>query len=222
MLSSPHRVRLVTFLFAAALMTGFCLQIQAQKQPIAFDKNSPLSSFNKKEYLEIANRYRASPNKADRDRLLFKAVTQIDLNFRLYQRNRRIGRDSLEIFLDVLEAGAVAATSITYGVRAKSIINDGLAMLKGSRTSINKNLRLLELQVLFNRMRADRAGVMERILINIGKSDQDYPFERAFLDIVDYYAAGTMDNALSGLANETGKTAVKAEEDLEKKKKLIP
>lgn len=219
MIVSPRSVKVLSLFIVIVVVFGFCLETPAQKKPTALDKKSPLSAFNKQEYVEIASRYKGNPSKGDRDRLIFKAVSEIDMNFRSYQRNRRIGRDTLEIFFDVLEAGAVAATSITNGIRAKSIINDGLAMLKGSRTSINKNLRLLELQVLFSRMRADRAIVMQRILTNIKKDDGDYPFERALVDIVDYYIAGTMDNALAGLANETGKKADAEEVRLENIKK---
>ena len=191
-----------------------------QKKPFLLNADTPLSPINKNYYKEVALRYQQAPSQEDRDRLIFMAVSQIDINFRAYQRSRRIGRDLFQTLLDILEAGAVAAVSITNGARAKSVINDGLAFVKGSRSSVNKNLRLLELQVIFNKMRENRAKVLMRILENVKEDDDDYPFERAYLDIVDYYIAGTMDDALASVAGDTGTDAKKAEDDLLKTKQI--
>ena len=213
------RALLQSFVFVCVTAT-LSMSAMAQKKPIALQSTTSLSAISKAEYEAVATSYRGRRNEQDRNRLIYMAISQIDLNFRDYQRKRRIGRDLFETVMDILEVGAVAAVSITNGVRSKAIINDGLAFLKGSRASVNKNLRLLDLQILFNKMREDRAVVMQRILDNVDDPIESYPFERAYMEIVDYYIAGTMDNALSSLASETGKAADKAESDLERKKIL--
>jgi hypothetical protein len=202
-----------------AFVGGFFSDVHGQKKPFLLNPNTTLSPLSKNYYKDVADRYKNNPTKEDRDRLIFMAVSQIDINFRAYQRNRRVGNNLFQTLVDILEVGAVAAVSITNGVRAKSVINDGLAFVKGSRASVNKNLRLLELQIIFNKMRENRAKVLNRMLENVKENDANYPFERAYLDIVDYYIAGTMDDALASVATDTGTTAKEAEKKLDETKK---
>ncbi len=169
-----------------------CVPSKAQKLPLAFEKDTFLAPTNAKEYEDLAKDYKTKRDKLSRNKLIFTAVSQIDLNFRKYQRDRRIRRDLFQIVLDILEIGASTAISITKGERPKSIIAEGLSFLQGSRTSVNKNLRLLEMQVLFNKMIEKRAETLTRIIEKSKESDEAYPFELAFVDIVAYYQAGTI------------------------------
>jgi hypothetical protein len=196
------------------------LPVTAQKLPIALKSKTSLSPVNKSEYEAAAEKYRSNPNEVNRDRLIFLAVTQIDLNFREYQRNRRIGKDLFNILMDILEIGATTATSIVNGTRPKAIINYAATFLQGSRASVNKNLHLLELQILFNKMIENRSKIMAIILNNVEKPASEYSFERAYIDVVAYFTAGTMDSALSSLAADTGAQAQNAEAALARKKAL--
>ncbi|MDQ3798688.1 MAG: hypothetical protein M3384_04500 [Acidobacteriota bacterium] len=209
------------FLFCC-LVVGCSLYIpvQAQRVPIALKDSSVLSPTNSADYQQAASEYKRERTPERRNRLIFMAVSQIDLNFGFYQKNRRYKNNLFQTVLDILEVGAATAISITNGERPKSIIADALGFVQGSRSRINKNLHLLEQQVLFNKMIENRARVLTRILDNTGRfNDAQYPFERAYLDIVAYYEAGTMDSALSSLATDTGASAQNAERQLAQAKR---
>lgn len=206
---------ILSFFFAAATA------VPAQKIPTALKSKTDLSPISVKTYSDAVEKYKGSANEENRNRLIYLAVAQIDMNFREYQRTRRIGRDSFNILMDILELAASTATSIVNGPRSKDVINYSLTFLQGSRSSVTKNLRLLELQILFNKMIEMRSNLMITILDNVKKPHADYPFERAYLDIVAYFTAGTWDSALSALAADTGLKANQAEIKLERKRVIL-
>ncbi len=183
----------------------------AQKIPIALQTDVAASPTNAADYKTLADNYKSAPDLEKRNKLIFLAVSQIDINFRHYQRKRRIGRDLFHLMIDILEIGASTAISITNGARAKSIIGEGLTFVQGSRASADKNLRLLELQILFNKMIEKRSEILGDIFEKSSLSNERYPFDRAYVDIVAYYHAGTMDFALSNLATDTGAAAEAAQ-----------
>jgi len=189
------------------------------KLPFAIRDNSPLSSVNVANYQQLASEYERERTIARRNRLIFMAVSQIDLHFRSNERKVRHRNRLFQTVLDILEVGAATAISITNGERAKSIIADGLGFIQGSRESINENYRMLDRQILVNKMVEKRARVLATIYDRVGKSDVEYPFERAFIDLLDYFEAGRLDSALTELAKDSGSSAVKAETDLDKAKK---
>lgn len=152
---------------------------------------------------ELARQYR--------NRLIAVGIEQTDAYFFNYQKNSRRKREWLQFLLDFLEIGAATAISITNGERAKTLIADGLGALQASRTSLNKNFKLLERQILLNQMAADRATVLELILKRLDQNAIDYPWEAARSDVRNYFNAGTLDSALTSLSVKTGKAAENAE-----------
>lgn len=210
----------IGFLVLVFLTSVFATAIQAQQLPIALKKNTPLSPINRKSYEEAAQQYQTETGKtiANRNRLIAMTISQIDLNFGFYQRNRRIQRNLFATVVDILEIGASTAISITGGARSKALIGEGLTFVQGSRDKINKNLRLQEQQIFFNKMIEKRADVQKRILGRLNNSIVDYPFELAYVDLVDYYEAGTMSSALADLAADTGSSASDAQNQLRKAK----
>lgn len=212
------RIRNISLVLILFWCAGAFQTVGAQTIPFALEKKTALSPVNRDVYRNAAADYEKSRSKEDRNRLIFLAVSQIDVNFRHYQRKRRIGRDLFQTLLDILEIGASSAISITNGERAKSIIGESLTFLQGSRASVNKNLRLLEMQILFNKMIEKRSEVLVDILDKANLSNEQYPFDRAYIDIIAYFNAGTWDFALSTLATDSGAAAQAAEQLLEKKR----
>lgn len=212
---NKKKIIYVFFLLILVMCQGLVIKTHAQKVPIALQDKTLLAPINKATYKKAAEDYMANGGKTkeNRNRLVFLAVSQIDNNFRYYQRNRRVARDLFQTVMDILEIGASTAISITNGARAKSIIGEGLTFIQGGRASANKNLKLLEMQILFNKMIEKRSEILTSILDKCNLSDEQYPFDRALVDITAYFNAGTMDYALSALNNDTG-AAAKAAQDL--------
>ena len=191
--------------------------MQAQKKPVALGSNAPLSPAGAEYYGEVANAYKkdiADGNAArallDRNRLMYLAIDQMDLNFYDFQKSTRKKRAFFQTVLDILEIGASTAISITNGERAKTLIAEGLGAVQAGRTSINKNFALKDTQILFNKMVAKRAQVLGQMLIKSVQGVDQYPFEAALIDLIGYYRAGTFDGALENLNIDTGSEAAAA------------
>jgi hypothetical protein len=189
----------------------------AQKKPAALGSNAPLSPNSSANYGTVAAAYKADllagdASKAliDRNRLIYLAIDQIDLNFYDFQKSTRKKRALLQTVLDILEIGASTAISITNGTRAKTLIAEGLGAVQAGRTSINKNFALKDTQILFNKMVERRAQVLGTILTKSVQAVDQYPFEAALIDIIAYYRAGTFDGALENLNIDTGSAAAAA------------
>lgn len=196
----------------------------AQKKPDAFQQANLLAPNNREHYKKIAQDYEAHLSgdrkdldaaASDRNRLVFVAVEQIDLNFYDFQKSTRKKRALLKTVLDILEIGAHTAISITNGERAKSLIAEGLGFVQLSRSAFDKNFSIKETQILFNKMVAKRSEILGNILTNTVKSVEQYPFELAMVDVIAYYKAGTFDGAMENLNIDTGAEANEAKKDLE-------
>lgn len=209
--------RTMTLLAVALLASQAAFSQKISKIP-ALGPNSPLSPTNTADYARIAEQYVtaaclgnvSSPcvYQADeavrlRDTLVFIVKAQADAAFTNYRTGRRHKSQIYNLFLDILEIAASTAISITNGERVKSVIADGLTFLQLSHKSVNKNLILQETQVLFNAMETKRARIYERILTRLAEDDRKYPFPAALGDIILYAKAGTIDEALSELAQTT-------------------
>lgn len=193
------------------------LPTQAQKKPAALGSNAPLSPAGTSYYGEVAHAYKkdiaagnASKALIDRNRLIYLAIDQMDLNFYDFQNTTRKKRAFLQTVLDILEIGASTAISITNGTRAKTLIAEGLGAVQAGRTSINKNFALKDTQILFNKMVEKRATVLGTILTKSVQPVDQYPFEAALVDLIAYFRAGTFDGALENLNIDTGSAAAAA------------
>lgn len=202
---------------------GWAIPTTAQKKPIALESDVALSPVSKGYYEDVAKSYKSNfqenhPEQAlrDRNRLIYLAVDQMDLNFYDFQKNTRKKRALFQTVLDILEIGASTAISITNGVRAKTLIAEGLGFVQLSRSAINKNFSLKETQILFNKMVAKRANVLATILTKSVQTVDQYPFEAALIDLIGYYRAGTFDGALENLNIDTGAEADEAVKRVER------
>jgi hypothetical protein len=176
-----------------------------QKKPAAFSGAtlSPDSSY----YLEVAQAYKTSRSLTDRNRLIYLAIDQMDLNFYDFQKSTRKKRAFFQTVLDILEIAASTAISITNGERAKTLIAEGLGAVQAGRSSINKNYNLKDTQILFNKMVEKRALILATILTKSIQPVDQYPFEAALIDLIAYYRAGTFDGAMENLNIDTGSAA---------------
>lgn len=227
------------FIFVFLILVSSDQKSFSQDFPFVLEKKSDMSPRNRETYDAAVEAYKkaicfdqgqinCTPNETRaieaRDRLVYMAIGHIDLNFTQYQKRSRRGRAIFETLLDFLSFGAKAAIVITNGERAKSIIGESLGFLQLSRESAEKNFKLKEAQILFNQMEAKRSEVLLRILTrlqgdpakSIPKSGIGvYPFEAAWIDIVQYYRAGTLDDALTALSADSGAKKLEADENLE-------
>src|ERR1043166_114827 len=191
---------------------------QGQKQPPLLKSESEAEKAYVDQLLKDYDKNESSnPDQAkmDRNKLIYTGVEQIDIVFNHYRKNSRKRNDLLQFLFDFLE---IAMSSTGAGInreRAKTVLSEVLTGFKGIHTAANKDFRLLEAQIVFNKMVTNRANVLKAIYDKLNDDVRSYPWEKARTDLRNYFFAGTMDDALSSLNVGTGaeaQEAVKAKE----------
>ncbi len=193
--------------------------VQAQKQPPLLKSEADAEKVYVNDLLDKYKTYETNtPDQAKliRNKLIYTGVEQIDIVFNNYRKNSRKRNDLLQFLFDFLEIGMSSVAAVVNGERAKTVLNEVLTGFKGTHTAANKDFRLLEAQILFNKMVANRAKVLGAIYEKLNDDVRTYPWEKARTDLRNYFFAGTMDDALSSLNVDTGaeaNDAVKAKDE---------
>ena len=156
----------------------------------------------------------------DRNEMIQLVRGQVDTYYKLRKDGRSTKIRWLQALLDFLEVGGATAITIMNGARPKTVAGAALGGLQAERTNINKNFEILQTQVLINKMNSSRAEIFTEIArsldkpVRADKPSEAYTWYGAKNDLRRYLLAGTFDNALDTLVNESGADVVKAEKKL--------
>lgn len=165
----------------------------------------------------------ADKKKAARNEMIELVRGQVDTYYKMRKDGRRTKIKWLQTLFDFLEVGAATAISIMNGERAKTVVGAALNGFQGGRTALNRNFEILQTQALINQMNSDRARIMTEIVGNLDKPASEYSWYAAKNDLRRYLLAGTFNNALDNLVEETGSDAAQAERNLRivEKRKIL-
>jgi hypothetical protein len=204
-LTTPIVLSLCVGLLSASL-------VQAQKTPKIFttEQANSTAATNMTYVNSLESQYQTATGeqkKLLRNRLIYIGVEQIDTEFNAFRRNTRKRNDLLQFLFDFLEIGVSTTIGVINGERAKTVLAEALTGFKGVRTSVNKNFRLMETQILFNKMVANRAKRLQLVYAKLNDDVGSYPWERSRSELKDYFYAGTTDDALNTLSIDTGAEA---------------
>lgn len=209
---------LIVLSLCVCLLTSSLVQAQKTPQIFKTDQAGSTSAMNKAYVNSLETAYTnatGDEKKLIRNRLIYIGVEQIDTAFNDYRKNSRKRNDLLQFLFDFLEIGISTTIGVINGERAKSVLGEVLTGFKGTRTAANKNFHLLEAQILFNKMVANRAKTLGLIYKKLNDDAVSYPWERARTDLRNYFFAGTLDDALSSLNIDTGAEASDATKDVQ-------
>lgn len=146
--------------------------------------------------------------KLRRNEMIFQLKRNIDANYLEFENGLFIGKATTNILFDITELGAALAGTITNGERAKTIISSSLSMFKGSRKSAEINLfREKTTESLIQTMRASRSNREKKINLGLRNTVADYTLEESLGDLIDYFYAGSLSNALVELSQEAADNA---------------
>lgn len=139
---------------------------------------------------------------------------QVDTYYKLRKDGRKTKIRWLQTLLDFLEIGAATSIAIMNGERARGVVGAALSGFQGGRTAFNKNFDVLQTQVLINKMKANRAEIFTEIVRSTRKTPSGYSWYAAKNDLRRYLFAGTFNDALDTLVDESGAGVVSAEKTL--------
>jgi hypothetical protein len=151
-----------------------------------------------------------------RDQLVNSIRVEIEMNYREFEQNLFTGRATFNTAADIAELALAGAATITHGESAKTILSAVLTAAKGARLSYDKNFfREKTTEAIIASMQAGRSRKLANIINNMDLPVQKYPFEQAWVDLVDFFYAGTVEGGLLSITTEAGSKAESGKQQLQ-------
>jgi hypothetical protein len=173
-------------------------------------------SYHKKDFDADVAAYKAKFSTSDwssaealRNQIAYKVMGDIENSYGMFEVKLTTNRAAIMTSSDAVQLGLAAATGVVGSVDVKDILAASLTAFQGTRTSFDKHyFQEKTTEALIAQMRASRRSLQARLMLNLGTRDvRSYPFEAAWMDLVQYYYAGTVPSALTELASKAGSDA---------------
>jgi enamine deaminase RidA (YjgF/YER057c/UK114 family) len=144
-----------------------------------------------------------------RDTIANRVMADIELRYSKFEMELTTKRAGFETGADMVQLGATAATAVVGASEIKDLLAASLVAFQGSRISVDKNFfREKTTESIISQMRATRKTKQAQIITNLGSRDvSSYPWDAVWIDLVDFYYAGTVPSALVEIAGATGTKA---------------
>ena len=234
-MSSPLRsVRFLAFLVFVPTLTG-CFNTMAPTPPKILAP--AITSYPASVYSVDVNAYRVAINSKDytqarvlRDQIVYRTLADIESTYGRFEVQLTTSRATESVLADTAQLGITAATTVVSASDVKDILAASLSGLQGTQLSIDKNFfREKTTESLISQMRADRKNLEAQIVSRLAAQDvipttdpttkaniAAYSLDAAWIDVTQYYYAGTVPSALVSIATTTGNNATAAATKLTK------
>jgi len=232
-MSSPLRsVRFLAFLVFVPTLTG-CFNTMAPTPPKILAP--AITSYPASVYSVDVNAYRVAINSKDytqarvlRDQIVYRTLADIESTYGRFEVQLTTSRATESVLADTAQLGITAATTVVSASDVKDILAASLSGLQGTQLSIDKNFfREKTTESLISQMRADRKNLEAQIVSRLAAQDvipttdpttkaniAAYSLDAAWIDVTQYYYAGTVPSALVSIATTTGNNATAAATNL--------
>jgi hypothetical protein len=232
-MSSPLRsVRFLAFLVFVPTLTG-CFNTMAPTPPKILAP--AITSYPASVYSVDVNAYRVAINSKDytqarvlRDQIVYRTLADIESTYGRFEVQLTTSRATESVLADTAQLGITAAITVVSASDVKDILAASLSGLQGTQLSIDKNFfREKTTESLISQMRADRKNLEAQIVSRLAAQDvipttdpttkaniAAYSLDAAWIDVTQYYYAGTVPSALVSIATTTGNNATAAATNL--------
>ena len=193
------------------LATGCCATratkpalINAARLP-AFNYTSSRSS---NYYLTVYNNAAPTDKVRVRNAILNDLMATIDFNYHEFEVRLQSDKTLKDASADIVTLGLTAASTAAGGTEVKTILSAIASGVVGANSSLDKNiLQNNTVQALELEMRSLRAQKEKDLIIGMAESDVHYPLQSGIRDVIAYYYAGSLTDAMLGLVAKTGSDA---------------
>jgi hypothetical protein len=185
------------------------------------DLTAELQGIDKYVKPEIINEY-ANANLEDkekkkrlRDEVVNARVYAIDLYFGKFQQDLFGEGVGFGIATDWITLALAGAGAVTGNAGTKAALAAAAAGIIGAKAAFDKNVFFDKtMPALLAQMVALRKTVLARIQAGLSQGIDRYPLPQALIDLEDYYNAGTIPGAITGIVEGAGAAAKQADEEM--------
>lgn len=202
---------IVTASLICFIATGCCATratrpalINATRLP-AFNYTSSRSS---NYYLTVYNNAAPADKVRVRNAILNDLMATIDFNYHEFEVRLHTDKTVKDTSTEIVTLGLTAASTAAGGAEAKTILSAIASGVVGANASLDKNiLQNNTVQALELEMRSLRAQKERDLIVGMADSDAHYPLQSGIRDVIGYYYAGSLTDAMLGLVARTGSDA---------------
>jgi len=153
---------------------------------------------------------------AMRNQMAYRVMGDIEMSYSKFEMSLTTQRAGFETGADAVQLGISAAATVVGASEVKDLLNASLTAFQGTRTSFDKNFfQQKTTESIISQMRATRKTKQAQLITNLAKRDAaSYPWDAVWIDLIDFYYAGTVPSALVEISGAAGAKAVVANDKL--------
>ena len=202
----------------AVLQTCGCRSNMGPKMPKELGAPS-VYLYPKDEFKQDVLNYRTdvATNQLDaaralRNQMAYRVMADVEDGYGRFEMSLTSSRALQSTLADATTLGLTAATSVVGAVDVKDILAVTTTAFHGTWTSYDKNFfQQKTTEAIISQMRASRKTKQAQLITNLDTRDvTSYPWDAAWLDLVDFYYAGTVPSALVEISSNAGLQAEQA------------
>lgn len=150
-----------------------------------------------------------------RNRIIHELLAIADSHYYAFKSSLLTGRAGGDTAMDITELALSTATTLVGGVTAKGNLGAASTLLKGSRTSIDKNFFVQQtLSSIINGIEDKRQTDLLSIEKKLRTSTDDYPLTQGLSDVELYQSRASLIDGAMAVANQTAAKATQSAREL--------
>jgi len=159
-------------------------------------------------YLTVYNNATPAEKVKVRNAILNDLMAVIDFNYHEFEAQLRSEKVLKNTAADIVTLGLTAASTAVGGAEAKTILSAIATGVVGANTALDKNVfQNNTVEALELEMRSLRALKEQDLINGMADTDAHYPLQSGIRDVIAYYYAGSLTDAMLGLVEKTGADA---------------
>jgi hypothetical protein len=159
-------------------------------------------------YLTVYNNAMPAEKVKVRNAILNDLMAVIDFNYHEFEAQLRSEKVLKNTAADIVTLGLTAASTAVGGEEAKTILSAIATGVVGANTALDKNVfQNNTVEALELEMRSLRALKEQDLINGMADTDAHYPLQSGIRDVIAYYYAGSLTDAMLGLVEKTGADA---------------
>ena len=213
---SAGRLALPALMLSVVFVSG-CMSTMGPRMPRELSAPSA-ASYSKDQFNKDVETYRGlvtgehpdlSKALALRNQIAYRVMADIESSYGSFEMKLTTQRAGFETGSDTVQLGITAATAVIGVGDVKDILAASLLGFQGTRLSVDKNFfREKTTESIISQMRASRKTKQAELIKSLAnRSVADYPWDAVWIDLIDFYYAGTVPSALVEIASGTGTKA---------------
>jgi hypothetical protein len=219
---SAGRLALTALMFSVVSLTG-CMSTMGPKMPKELGAPS-LSIYSGTEFNTNVAAYREAVAKGDltaaralRNQIVYRVMADVETGYGKFEMHLTTTRAGAQTGSDAIQLGLTAATTVVGASDIKDILSATSTAFHGTWTSLDKNyFQDKTTEAILSQMRATRKTKQAQIITSLTNRDvSSYPLDAAWIDLVDFYYAGTVPSALVEISSSAGASAEQASAELD-------